>query len=353
MEMFFWFLVILGPLVLAHEFGHFILAKLSHIRIEEFGLGYPPRLLRLAKIGETEYTLNALPLGGFVRLAGEEDPTLPDSFASKSWYARAGTLIAGPAMNLILAGLLLAFLFSWSGVPKPLHGQGVIINTVIQGSPAAEAGLQTGDTILQIDGRYLEDTTDLQTYIRAHANQEVQMIVSRDGQILPTPIALTPRVNPPENEGPLGIGISMPTETVRYPWYQSIPLGFQYAFQIATLMIDQLSKMIRGMVAPDLAGPIGIASLTQQAAQTGADSLIYLAALLSVNLAFINLLPFPALDGGRLLFIFIEVLRGGRRVDPAKERFVHLVGMVFLLSLMLVISFFDVQRLVGGQLGLP
>jgi regulator of sigma E protease len=140
---------------------------------------------------------------------------------------------------------------------------------------------------------------------------------------------------------------------MRYPWYQSIPLGFQYAFHIAGLMINQLSQMVRGLVAPDLAGPIGIASLTQQAAQSGLDSLIYLAALLSVNLALINLMPFPALDGGRLFFIVIEVLRGGRRVDPAKERIVHLVGMLVLLSFMLIISFFDVQRLLSGTLGAP
>jgi regulator of sigma E protease len=353
METIFWFVVVLGPLVFIHELGHFIVAKLSHIRVEEFGIGYPPRLARLAKIGATEYTFNLLPLGGFVRLAGEEDPTAPDSFASKSWFARAGTLIAGPAMNLILAAFLMAFLFSWSGVPIPISGQGVIVNTVVPGTPAAQAGLKPGDVILRIDNHQIENTNDLQTYVRAQAGQEVALVVRRDDHVLPTPIKLIPRTDPPTNEGPLGIGIEMPADVVRYPWYESVPLGFQYAFQIMGLMIDQLSKMLRGLIAPELAGPVGIASLTEQAAQTGLENVIYLAALLSVNLALINLLPFPALDGGRLLFIAIELLRGGRRVDPAKERFVHLIGMAVLLSLMLVISFFDVQRLLSGHPGPP
>jgi regulator of sigma E protease len=348
METMFWFLVVLGPLVLAHELGHFVLAKLSRIRVEEFGLGYPPRLVRLAKIGDTEYTLNLLPLGGFVRMTGEEDPTAPGSFAGKSWFARAATLVAGPAMNLILAAFLLAFLFSWSGVPEPVAGQGVIVNTVFSGSPAALSGLQPGDTILQIDDHRLEDTEDLQKYVRANAGREVALVVSRNGQLLPAPIRATPRANPPDNEGPLGIGISMPTKIVRYPWYEGISLGFRYSFQIMGLMIDQLSQMLRGLVTPEFAGPIGIASMTRRAAETGLEHVIYLAALLSVNLALINLLPFPALDGGRLLFVAFEVLRGGRRVDPARERFVHLIGMAVLLSLMLVISFFDVQRLLGG-----
>jgi regulator of sigma E protease len=353
-ETIFWFLVVLGPLVFFHELGHFIVAKLARIRVEEFGLGYPPRLVRLAKRGDTEYTLNILPLGGFTRLSGEDDPTAPDSFASKSAPARIATLVAGSGMNFIVAALLLAFLFSWYGVPTPVPTEGVTIESVVAASPAGRAGLQSGDVLIRMDDRPVDDMGEFRTYVQANAGREIGLTVRREGEVLPQPIQVVPRVNPPSNEGALGILIqSPPTVVTRYPLYESVPLGFRYTFQIIGLMGEQFGEMLRGRVKPDFAGPIGIASITSEAAKTGIENVLYLAALLSVNLAILNLLPFPALDGGRLMFVFAEVLRGGRRVDPAKERFVHLVGIAILLSLMVVISFFDLQRVLTGGFGAP
>ena len=345
------FLAVLGPLVFVHELGHFIVAKLGGIRIEEFGLGYPPRLLRLAKIGTTEYTLNLLPLGGFVRMVGEEDPSAPGSFASKSKKVRAATLIAGPAMNIILAGFLFAITLM-AGAPTPVEGPGAGIYGVMPGSPAAEAGLQVGDTIIKVNDHVVAGPEDLKAYTSAHVGERVALTIRRNGEILPEPIYLTPRASPPPGEGPMGIMINYPLKIVSYPWYQALPMGFVQAFRLMGFMLGGLVDIVRGALAPEVAGPLGIAQLTAEVAQTGVIRLVELAAFLSVNLALINLLPFPALDGGRLLFVAIEAVRR-RRVDPAKEHLVHLIGLVVLISLIIVISYFDLVRWISGNSLVP
>lgn len=346
----FWFVVVLSVLVFVHEFGHFTVAKYWDMAIEEFGIGYPPRLAKIAEVNGTEYSINALPLGGFVRLAGEEDPSIPGSFASKTRLARATTLVAGPAMNVVLA-IVLYTSISMIGAPAPMQDKaGVGVYDVQTGSPAEEAGLQVGDTILKVDNISLEPgaVEQLQSYVANHAGQEIQLTVERDGQVLP-PFTVVPRVDPGESQGAIGIHIGAALVTKTYSPGEAVIRGLQRTGRLVILMFDALGDIIRGSERLEVAGPLGIAQATGEIARSSLVRLTDFTALLSLNLALINLLPFPALDGGRLIFVFLEALRGGQRIDPKKQRLVHIVGMAVLLSLMVFISYFDLMRIFSGQ----
>jgi len=342
------FVLVLGVLIFVHELGHFIAAKLWRIRVEEFGIGYPPRLVRLAKIGDTEYTINLLPLGGFVRMTGEDDPSLPDSFASKRKLARATTLLAGPLMNAALAVGLYAATFV-IGVPTPVDGPGAGIYFVEPGSPAAQVGLRPGDTVLRIDDHAIAGPEDLRGYVQAHKGTEISLVVRREGKILPEPVRITPRVNPPEGQGAMGVVIGEALNKVSYPLWQAIPMGVGELVRVTLLIFDRIGAMLRGLVRPEVAGPLGIAQFTAEVSRLGLVHTLGWTALLSTQLFLLNLVPFPALDGGRLLFVLVEAARRGRRLDPRKEGMVHFVGMMVLISLMLLVSYFDLLRLIGGQ----
>jgi len=346
------FLLVLSLLVFVHEFGHFIVAKLTGIKVEEFGFGYPPRILTIARRGGTEYTLNAIPFGGFVRMLGEEDPSHPDSFAAKSKLTRAAALLAGPAMNMLLAIALFAAMFA-IGFSAPIEGAGAVIYWVEPDSPAARAGLQVGDTILQIDDVVLQETIDLRECVTRKAGEEITLIVRRGGEVLPTPLRLTPRVNPPEGQGAMGVRYGPPLAKVSYPWWQAILLGFRHVFALLGAMFMFLVEMLRGVMVLEVAGPIGIAQIIGESVKSGLVDLIDRTASLSVSLAIFNLIPFPALDGGRLAFIALEALRRGKRVAPEKEGLIHLVGLAILIGLMLVVSYNDIVRLLSGQPILP
>jgi len=341
------FVAVFSLVVFVHELGHFLVAKLAGVRVDEFGFGYPPRLLRIAKWGGTEYTINAIPIGGFVRVAGEQDTSDPGSMAQKSPWVRGAFLLAGPTMNVVLATLLFGLSFMM-GVFVPVKGPGVGVYAVAPGSPAAQAGLQTGDTILRVDGQEVNTVQDLQKAVNARLDREVALTVRRNGQVLSDPIKLTPRSIHPNDEGPMGIASGDPLDRVTYPIWQAAWLGLQRAVWTVLSIIGGLVAMVRGRIAPDLAGPIGIAQMTAQIAKSGFVQLVEWTAFLSVNLFILNLLPIPALDGGRLIFVGLEILRGGRRVDPRKEGIVHLVGIVLLLTLFVIVSYFDVIRLVQG-----
>lgn len=359
------FILILGVLVFVHELGHFLTAKKIGAKVEEFGFGFPPKIFSV-KYGETEYSLNFFPLGGFVKIFGEdgEGRESPDSFVSKGIGGRALTLGAGSLMNWIFAFVLLSIL-AFVGTPQAIDidtkgavsNRQTIIIAVGFDSPAKEIGLELGDAILLIKipsvepaGNFIDinisSVEQFQKIVAENKGKEIILTIKRGKEILDKKI--TPRFNPPEGQGPVGVALA-DTGLVSYPFYLApfkgleAALNFTFAFikGIFNLLADLL---ISGKVSADLAGPVGIAVLTSKFSQLGINYLIQFIALLSLNLALINLFPFPALDGGRLLFLIIEKFKGAP-ISQKIEKTIHAAGFILLIILILVITFRDIERL--------
>ena len=350
------FILILGLLIFVHEFGHFIVAKRAGVKVEEFGFGFPPRIFGIKK-GETIYSLNFLPIGGFVKIHGEEgkptDKQSPkDSDKRRAFYnkpigIRAIILIAGVTMNLLLAAFLLSLGY-WLGLPAMvddqttnLEGVRIQITQVVFDSPASQAGIKMGDIITQFN-----KVADMQKFVDEHKGQEITLTIQRGDEVLEK--TLVPRVNHPENEGPLGIALAR-TAIVSYPWYRALIMGITSTVNLTWLIIVALGGllwqlMMTGRLAIEIAGPVGIFNLTGQAAQLGFIYLLQLTALISINLAIINILPFPALDGGRLLFLAIEKIKGSP-VSQKVERIAHTAGFAILILLMIAVTWRDIVRI--------
>ncbi len=453
------FLIVLGPMVLIHELGHFIMAKRAGIRVLEFGFGFPPRLLKfwqgkghlalgstrvvipanfkglppsaaeywleketqdsegkkpnkqklvldagdyvdiiadkpaqgvyiLRKLAvldpekddvsplrrETEtgvqmrgelaqyvpgtiYSINwLLPLGGFVRMLGEEDPTAPDSFAAAPKRWRAAVLLAGPLMNLVMAFVVLTG--AWMiGIQEPVTCR-VSIAQVNPNAPAATAGLQAQDFVLKIDDEPMDLCNELSAYVRQHAGEVVELEIERDQEVLTIPVKL--RANGefnPDTEGPLGIMLSLEPLTWQTSYRANLleALYKSGAIVLATIVgILSLPVLIlQGLDLSGILGPIGISQAGSEAIQISRQvgtlsPILMLIGQVSVAVGVTNLLPLPALDGGRLLFIFFEWIRG-RRIDPRKEMIIHLIGLALLLILVAIVSYGDVVRFISGQ----
>ncbi len=348
------FILILSLLVIVHELGHFLAAKKQGILIEEFGFGYPPRLLSI-KIKGTIYSLNLIPLGGFVKVYGEEyqekiNPKLKSkSFSSKKPWQKSLVLVAGIIGNFLLGWILISYLFT-QGVPTPTNK--VIVEQVVKKSPAALADIKEGDVIKSIiisenqSPINLKSTDDLINYSKKYAGREIVFIIDRQDKILNKKII--PRLKPPTGEGPLGITITS-YEEKKYPWYQAPFYGLVEALNITKKITVELIKTIVQFVSfkkpsVEVSGPIGIAYYTSKVIKFGKNAVLELIALLSLNLAIVNLLPFPALDGGRLVFVLYEWLTK-KKVNKDFEKYLNLVGFVLLLTLAAVISVNDVIRL--------
>jgi regulator of sigma E protease len=335
------FILILSVLIFLHEFGHFIIATSNGVHVDEFGFGFPPRLVKLFTWRGTQFTLNALPLGGFVRMA-EDDLTVPGSLASKRRLVRAGVYVAGPLMNVLLAAILFGITFM-AGTLEPYQGIGAGVYGVAVRSPAEQAGMAPGDNIISIDGQSITDVAQVSVIVKAKAGQEVVIIIERNGQRLP-PITLVPRVSPPAGEGAIGISLDLPLRLKTYPIWQAIPMGFQSTYLTVRNMFMSIAAAIKGQVSFQVTGPIGMYRMTQQVAKTGIIRLLEFAGFLSINFAIVNLLPLPALDGGRLIFVLLEWIRRGRKVPPEKEGLVHTLGFFALIALMAVITVADYFR---------
>lgn len=338
------FVVVFGSLVFIHELGHFLAARLAGVQVDEFGIGFPPRLAKLGTWRGTSITLNWLPIGGFVRLA-EEDPSNPNSLAAKSRLARTLVHSAGSLMNLLLAFTLFTATYLY-GTLVQVDEPGAGILMVAAGSPAEEAGLQPYDNIISIAGEPIDDSDEVVAIIQDHLGQPIAFVVEREGHTLP-PITITPRVNAPENEGAVGISLHLPFARRSFPVWQAVPMGFRATLYTAENIIWAIQAAIRRQLDLQLTGVIGIYTMTAKAAETGIVRLAQFAASLSVNLFLLNLLPLPALDGGKLVFIVLEFLRRGKRVPPEKESMVHAIGMVLLLLVMVVITVADYMRYIG------
>jgi len=332
------FLLVLTPVVLIHELGHFTAAKLSKIRVEEFGFGLPPRALTLAEKGGTIYSLNWIPLGGFVRPAGEDDPTIPGGFASASKHARFFVLVSGAAANFLFALVLF-----W--IALMIRTTAIEVASVSPESPAMIASLQVGDILLAVDGEEINKIEELQEIVGTNAGNEIELLISRDGQELT--VNLTPRL-PNEydasTDGPLGVSLFGPMG----PGEAAVnSANFMWDNIVLTLKIP--SMLLSGEVSPEEARPISVVGISQiagQAAEASASRgsvypLFTMAAIISIALGLTNLLPIPALDGGRILFVLIEAVRG-RRIEPERESMVHVIGMLVLLVLMVFLIFQDI-----------
>lgn len=363
------FLAVLSLLVFVHEAGHFIVAKRSGMKVHEFGFGFPPRLFGIQKVNgkwkivwgnkedgaqDTVYSINWIPLGGFVKIMGEDnDSTDEQSFVNKPFWRRFFTLSAGVIMNFILAGVLLAICY---GVGSPVAVQSldqvpqgakftdtrVAIIDVASNSPAEKAGIQQSDIVVSIDGQQFDNVQAFQDYVRANKGKEMNFEVKRINEIKSFKVQST--AEPKEGEGVVGVGLALYGK-LRFSPLPAIGQGFQTAYQqlaaIATGLYDLFTS---GEGVKSLGGPVKIAQITGQIADTGFIPLLQFAAFLSLNLALLNALPIPALDGGRILFLLIEKVRG-KRNNAKLEQYANAIGFIVLLLLMLVISVRDVSQL--------
>ena len=346
------FLVVLAVLIIAHELGHFATAKAFGVKVEEFSLGFPPRLLS-KKLGETRYSLSAIPLGGFVKMAGEVDPEAsPRSLASKSIGARILVLSAGSLMNALLPLLLFSIAFM---VPHNIVTGQVLVEEIAPNSPAAMAGIQSGDTIISINKKTLNNTIELSREIQLNLGKEITMVISHSDSTTEE-VQLTPRWRPPEGQGAIGILVKTSNPTVvsqSEPFWRAIPLGVKECIETFVLFKNAIISLFIGTVSLQLAGPVGIAQMTGEVARAGISPLLEFAAFLSINLAIINIFPLPALDGGRIVFVLLEWVRRGKRISPKTEGLIHGIGFVLLMAAILAITYQDIIRIISGESLIP
>ena len=365
------FIGILVVLVLVHELGHFIVAKQAGITVEEFGVGFPPRAASLTWRG-TRYSLNWIPLGGFVKMLGEDgdvevrrlreqgmtddevEHALAGAFNRRPVWIRVAVLLAGVVMNFVLAAALFAVAFS---MPL-LVGEGPLTVTEIQEGSPADGQLEVGDVIVGVDGQEFERSAELTEYVAELGGTSVTLNVERSGD--PLDVDLVPRIVSDEDRaqgiGPVGFGYD-PARIVEEPSLVVGPLdavatGTSTAWTIALAIPGGLADAVGGLIglnpeAPDARGPIGIAQETGRVLDAPLVSQLFFVGLLSVNLAVLNVLPFPPLDGGRLAVVMVEAVRR-RKLRPEREAMIYLTGFAVLIALVILISIRDIGRLISG-----
>jgi regulator of sigma E protease len=347
---------ILAVLVLAHEGGHFFAAKRAGVRVDEFGFGFPPRLLSRRR-GETTYSLNLLPFGGFVRILGEDGDRQEDperNFTRKPLWVQLNILLAGVAMNWIVAAGIFGAV-TIIGAPIAVSDDegfpdaAVTITAVAKGSPAERAGIKTGDAIVAIRSTEasldpVHRISDVQELLRKEAGKELTLVLRRNGE--ERTVELTPRISPPEGEGPAGVAL-VRLASVSYPWYEAWWRGMFIAAMMTVTMAqgfaDLLLKLLSGgNIGGELAGPIGIAAITGEVRTLGVLFVLNFIAMLSLNLVLLNALPFPALDGGRALTAVIERV-SGKRISPRLLAWFHAAGFTLLMVLILLLTIHDLR----------
>ena len=326
------FVIGLALLIVLHEFGHFLAARAFKIEVEEFGIGFPPRAATLFEAKGTKFTLNWIPLGGFVRPKGENDPTIPGGLASASPWKRLGVLFAGPGIN-ILTGIILAILLIYT-FGEPILDK-VRVDEVAVNSPAEQAGLLTGDLITEVDGVQIDSMTTLQETIQAHLDQPTTLVVDRNGETVT--VTLTPRSNPPANQGAIGVLLGNPTRPI--PVSEAITGGVSASFEYMRAVLALPVTLIKGENTPEegrtFVGYKGMFDIFQQIRNP-----LYFFMAVSFSLGLLNLFPIPSLDGGRILLTLPEILFK-RRIPAQYENMIHLVGFAVLLILLIYINIQD------------
>jgi regulator of sigma E protease len=339
-------IVVLSVLVLAHELGHFIMAKATGCWVKEFGIGFPPRLYG-KKFGDTIYSINWIPFGGFNAISGEVDPKEPRALAARSHIVRLLVLAGGMIMNLLLPFILLSVAYM---VPHNIVKGQVVIQEISQGSPAELAGIKVGDTILSVNDKPVNSVGDLSREVQLHLGAMVSIELKHADTTIET-ISVIPRWNPPEGQGAVGTA----SQTVNYsivseslPFWRAIPKGISSVFETLSLYKNGIIEMIIGAVPFVPTGPVGIVQVTGEVAHSGISPLLELTAFISIAIAITQLIPFPSLDGSRMLFVVVEWLRKGKRISPRVESIIHSVGFMILIALMLLITYQDIARWITG-----
>jgi len=344
-------IIVLSVLVIVHELGHFITAKATGVLVEEFGIGFPPRLYG-KKWGDTIYSINWIPFGGFNHISGEVDPKAPRALAARGYGVRLLVIGGGIVMNLLLPFVLLSATYM---IPHDIVSGQVMVEEVAPGSPAEMAGIMPEDTIISINDREVKSGSDLSRYIQLNLGREITVSVEHADATTET-VALTPRWQPPEGEGAIGVLYLTENPVIvseSYPFWQAIPIGARSCIEVLVLYKNGITGMIMGTVPFTPAGPVGIVQITGEVAHAGISPLLELTAVLSIALAITQLIPFPGLDGGRIIFVLLEWIRRGKRVSPRVEGIVHSIGFMILIALLIAITYQDIIRWVSGESLLP
>ncbi len=328
--------LVFSGIILAHELGHFVMAKLAGVRVEQFAIGFGPALVA-ARRGDTLYAVRALPLGGFVKLAGMDTAAPgPRDFNGKPLWQRFLIIIAGAAMNLILPIVIFSTILA---IGAPVRVEEVI------GVPAREAGIVPGDLIRGVDGRQVLRHRDLQAALEDSQGRPVTLAIEHQGRLREI------RVTPYPDHGRWLVGVRVTAGLVRRPPLQALLDGTRQSGEIVTGTLTGLARLLSGseqggVAGPrGLVGPVGILNITADQASQGIFSLFFWMAFLSISLGLLNILPFPGLDGGRAAFLVLELVRR-RRVDPLREQTVHYIGLAILLALIMFVSYNDIVRIV-------
>ncbi|MFA4996063.1 MAG: site-2 protease family protein [Patescibacteria group bacterium] len=351
------FLLVIGVLILVHEFGHFIMAKKVGVKVEEFAIGFPPRLFSKKK-GETEYSINAIPLGGYVKMLGElEHSKDKRAFENQTPGKRFSIAVAGVVMNLILAWVILTIGFaagmspivsSPDAIPGKKLSSEIIFADVSPNSSAEKAGILSGDVAISAtsSGELVEFSSldQFDKYNSDHKNQVVKYQIKRDGNTIEKEAALSD-----DSDSQLGVAI-IEKAVIRVPWYKAPYVALHETYEIVKLTFEFFGSFVSklfstGTVEEGVGGPVAIYVYTGMAVKAGAMVLLQFVALLSINLAVINILPFPALDGGRLVFILLEKIFKKRVVKEKVENTIHLVGYALLILLIVAITYRDIANL--------
>ncbi len=386
-----WLVVIpvLAFVIFIHELGHFVTAKKFGIKVTEFGFGFPPRLLGF-RHGETTYTLNLIPLGGFVKMVGEEDPTEPRSFASQSVLKRVIVLCAGVAVNFVVPVIIFTILFT---LPQDTLFESVIVTNVAPRSPAEAGGLRPGDTIISVNGQRIDNRNELRQQVFTRLGASTELTVKRGLPIsgftsspeLATIETLTvvPRFNPPDltvveeltdpkrqvtlaeahridpeasigdtvTQGEIGFWMGVANQRIvkrsHAPW-NAFPMAVDHLRDVLTITKTGIVRWAVGGPDPFI-GHVGIAQVTGEVVRAGISPVFEWIAIISLSLGIVNILPIPPLDGGRLMFVLLEWGRKGKRISPQREGLVHMVGFVMLISFIIVMNYRDIVRLLNGE----
>jgi regulator of sigma E protease len=341
--------IVLSVLIIVHELGHFFAAKATGVPVEEFGVGFPPRLYG-KKWRDTIYSINWIPFGGFNKITGEIDPSVPKGLAGRGYGVRLLVLAGGIIMNLLLPVMLLSVAYM---VPHNIVDGQVVIKEVAPGSPAEMAGIKVGDTIVSVNDQLVKSLGDLARNVQLHLGAEMEVTVTHADATTET-VKLVPRWRPPADQGAVGttsgtINAVIVSESL--PFWRAIPTGARECIETLVLYKNGIIGMIIGTVPFVPAGPVGIVQVTGEVAHSGVSPVLELAAFISIAIAITQIIPFPALDGGRIIFVVLEWVRRGKRVSTRIEGIVHSIGFMVLLALLVLITYQDIFRwATGGSL---